>query len=282
MIAVILVVFVMCCVYVNGQGSMACSTACSGCPVGTQHCAVIVNVGINSCCASTDVCMEVNGASALCCDPSTPGCNGSDDSVTVSITCFSGSSTVELENGNKALISDLQVGDKVLSWKADVKERTFTEVVYLPHSRNNKEASFVELNFEYGVVVQLTPRHMVPVVNCDDISDVAITEASAIHPQQCVLDSMSTPQRVVNTKMVTSNGLYSFVTLDEFIVVNGMVMSPFSHHHQLGHFFYQFHRAIYVMSKSFGQFQKSIIFSALDSFTHSIELVSQFASNYVL
>ena len=45
---------------------------------------------------------------------------------------------------------------------------------------------------------------------------------------------------------ILAEGLYTIVTKEEFIVVNGFVSSPFAHNHIAANLFYHAHRFLYT------------------------------------
>ena len=59
---------------------------------------------------------------------------------------------------------------------------------------------------------------------------------------------MSTSGKVVvaSSKQTTGKGIYTIVTNEEFVVVNGFVASPFALNHFAGNLFYELHRALFA------------------------------------
>jgi hypothetical protein len=69
--------------------------------------------------------------------------------------CFAGSETLHLESGEVRAISDVRVGDRVLS--ADAAGRTsYSDVVYVPHRANSDDALFTHITTASGRDIKMT------------------------------------------------------------------------------------------------------------------------------
>ena len=158
-------------------------------------------------------------------------CNDDDDEA----ICFSGDSTVQLASGATKTMADLQVGDSVLSADAAGK-LSYSDVAFLPHGANAKAADFVKVTTESGNAVKATPTHLL--VSCDG----SLVQAKAA----ACLRTVNGDEAVTSIESFKANGIYSAVTLDnEFLVVDGVVASPFAVAHGLVNAFYNLHRALY-------------------------------------
>lgn len=162
------------------------------------------------------------------------GGGGGDDDV-----CFSGDSTVELESGQHKTMQKLEVGDRVLTADANGK-LSFSEVVFLPHGPNEKDAIFVQLTLSEGQALKATPKHLLR--TCGG----SLAAAGELDIGAC-LETKSGAATVASKTYVTSaTGIYTAVTNNEFLVVEGVVASPFAISHAVPHAFYQIHRALYA------------------------------------
>lgn len=73
--------------------------------------------------------------------------------------CFHGDDTVALEAGGARKISEVQVGDRILS--ADRSGGlSYSDVVFVPHAPNGRPSAFLELTLASGKRVRPTPRHL--------------------------------------------------------------------------------------------------------------------------
>jgi len=164
----------------------------------------------------------------LDCFPSDDG----DDAV-----CFSGVDTVQLESGETKMLSEVQVGDRVLS--ADAKGAlSYTDVVFLPHAANNKAATFANIATEGGKALKATKTHLVQTCSGD------LAYAGALKAGDC-LRTVDGDERIASTSVTKAEGIYSVVAQNEFVVVSGIVSSPFAFAHGATNAVYNLHRALY-------------------------------------
>lgn len=155
--------------------------------------------------------------------------------------CFSGSDSVSLEGGETKLISEVIVGDRVLT--ADRKGAlSYADVVFIPHAANTETASFVELITEKGQTVKMTEKHLVKTCGGD------LAYAGSLKPMIACVQTVEGDAMVTSVRRVQSKGLYTVVTTSEFVVVSGIVASPFSFSHSIVHGYYNIHRALYKIS----------------------------------
>jgi hypothetical protein len=170
-------------------------------------------------------------------------------------TCFSGDDAVTLASGESKLLSDVQVGDRVLTADA-TGAFSFAAVVALPHARNNKVASFVNVATASGKSVKATKLHLLQ--QCDG----SLAYAGSLAVGDC-LRTVDGSDVVAAVTMTTAEGLYTAVTTNEFLVVNGIVASPFAVTHGLVNAYYNLHR---VVSTYFPSALKSPLFVAANAF----------------
>jgi len=166
------------------------------------------------------------------------GGGGSSDDV-----CFSGDSTLELESGEHKALEDVAIGDRVLTVDSNGK-LSYSDVVFLPHGKNNKEAVFVNMAMESGTTLKATPKHLVRTCGGE------LVAAESVDIGMC-LNTKTGGSTVTSKTYTVASGIYSAVTNNEFLVVDGVVASPFAISHAVPHAFYHLHRAIYALAPSF-------------------------------
>jgi hypothetical protein len=164
-------------------------------------------------------------------------CSDDDDDV-----CFAGTEMLQLENGNLKAIQDAVIGDRVQVVSLDDK-LSFAEIIALPHGKNTKEASFIELSTS-GSSLKATPAHLVMAGSCDEEMNLMRVEDVSIG--DC-LDTVDGPMKVISSCMTNENGVYTVITShsDGMIVVNGFKASSFAINHTLVNTYYTLHRALY-------------------------------------
>ena len=181
------------------------------------------------------------------------GCKAASGSSSSDSSCFAGSETVTLESRSIVPISTVRVGDRVLASDAAGK-LSFSDVIAVPHAQNAIVATFAEIATVSGRSVKLTPAHLVSAGACG--SDFGLIPAGevAIGSCLCTVDGFEVVESI---SMVKASGIYTVVTMEEYVVVNGVVASPFAVSHTVGNAFYGIYRAMYsvaplmMMSKAF-------------------------------
>jgi len=166
------------------------------------------------------------------------GCTvGDDDDDDDEDPCFSGDDVVTLESGQSMRFAEISVGDRILS--ADKAGNIhYSDVVFLPHEQNNKQATFVELNTSTGNKLRATKNHLI--VTCSG----ATASAGSLTAGQCVR-TVTGDDTIETLATVRSTGVYTAVTKSDYIVVGGIVASPFAYNHNLVSAYYNLHRVAY-------------------------------------
>jgi Hint module len=165
-------------------------------------------------------------------------------SSTSSKDCFAGSETLIMESGELKAMSSIRVGDRVLA--ANVEGQTlFSEVVFIPHGANKDEATFIYATTETGRDLKLTMNHVLPAGVCG--TTLSLKYASKVVVGDCI-NTLSGQEKVSMVQSVRGKGLYTIVTNDEYLVVNGIIVSPFSANHLMANLYYNIHRFVYMTS----------------------------------
>ena len=82
-----------------------------------------------------------------------------------SSSCFAATEQLTLENGAVKAISEVTVGDRILSADAAGK-LVYSDVVAVPHGPNHVTARFLALTTEAGSSVKMTANHILPAGAC--------------------------------------------------------------------------------------------------------------------
>jgi Hint module len=165
-------------------------------------------------------------------------------SSTTAASCFAGSETVQLESGASKAMSEVAVGDRVLA--ADLAGKTaFSDVVYVPHARNSQRTVFARITTESGRDVQMTTNHLLPAGRCG--SALPLTYASKVAIGDCIM-TVSGEEKVSAAERVQGSGVYTIVTKLEYVVVNGVIASPFGANHMMANLYYNIHRFVYAIA----------------------------------
>jgi Hint module len=147
-------------------------------------------------------------------------------------------------SGEMVAISQVKVGDQVLA--ADATGRTFySEVVFLPHGTNNEKAEFTHISTAAGSSVKMTPSHIIPAGSCGSSASLPLVYASKVRVGDCIM-TVSGEEAVSAVESVQGEGLYTIVTKAEYLVVNGIIASPFGANHMMANMYYNIHRFLYT------------------------------------
>lgn len=160
----------------------------------------------------------------------------SDDDVKTDLLCFSGDDVVTLESGAAKKLAYVEVGDKVLATDNN-GALSFSHVVALPRAANSKLASFVNVAIASGKSLKATKMYLLQTY------DGALAYAGSLAVGDC-LRTADGNGAMAAMAMAQAEGAYTAVTTNKFIVVNGIVASPFAVSHGLASSYYTLHRAL--------------------------------------
>ena len=116
-------------------------------------------------------------------------------------------------------------------------------MIYVPHGTNTERSDFVHITTDSGRDVKMTQNHILPAGVCG--SSLPLIYASAVSEGHCI-------QTIVGHEMVSTidrvqgKGVYTIVTNEEFIVVNGIIASSFGANHMMANLYYNVHRFLYA------------------------------------
>eukprot|EP00613_Pedinella_sp_CCMP2098_P064368 CAMPEP_0171985260 /NCGR_PEP_ID=MMETSP0993-20121228/274256_1 /TAXON_ID=483369 /ORGANISM="non described non described, Strain CCMP2098" /LENGTH=338 /DNA_ID=CAMNT_0012638117 /DNA_START=106 /DNA_END=1123 /DNA_ORIENTATION=+ len=181
----------------------------------------------------------------------TPLCYCKDVSPNDAGSCFHASGTATLESGASKKMPELSLGDVVqiadeegnLSFsqilmlphkKNDEPRRrgpdadeegnlSFSQILMLPHKKNDELATFLNLTTESGKTTLMTADHLIP--RCGET--IVLSMASELFVGDCLLTTDG-KETLTEINSVVASGIYTAVTKEKFIVVDGIVASPFS------------------------------------------------------
>jgi hypothetical protein len=177
----------------------------------------------------------------------------------LSLSCFASSETVTMADGTIKAISAVLLGDSILSSDSNGNVK-FSNVIAVPHDRNKELATFTQLSTAFGDI-KLTADHLIMVdPACNGVT--ALKAASSVEPGMCLVGT-SGSATVESTKTVQGRGIYTVVTEEEFVVVNGFVASPFAVNHAVANAYYNVIRAVPALMHFDVVKQASALFGSL-------------------
>jgi hypothetical protein len=147
-------------------------------------------------------------------------CTIPDTDVLTGGSCFHGNGTVLLESGSTKHFFELSVGD-VIRTSDEKGVFSFSPVVTLPHKENTEPAAFLSLATESGKKVDMTSDHLIPTCNQE------VLTAGELVVGDCLM-TVDGKETLIDISWSKKSGVYTAVTENKFIVVDGIVASPFS------------------------------------------------------
>lgn len=178
--------------------------------------------------------------------PSGTSCNGSNCKNN---NCFASTETVELESGKIKALSDVELGDRILTASLDGKNTQFSEVIALPHGSgsNDVTTTFAHIHTSAGRDIKMTLDHLIlakaasePAFHLVQAGTLKVGQLLAtIHGDEVVTSSSTVVQKGISTVVTSAGGL---------IVVNGIMASPFAINHGIVDSFYNIHRMVYYFT----------------------------------
>ena len=141
----------------------------------------------------------------------------------------------------------MRVGDRILTVNR-MGQKVFSDVVYLPHGTNHASTTFTVLTTESGRDVKMTSDHFLPAGSCALARvSLPIIAARQVKMGDCV-QTVSGVEQVVSINQVEGKGIYTVIAMEELIVVNGIVATPYGGvNPTLVNIFYNLHRLVYSM-----------------------------------
>lgn len=148
--------------------------------------------------------------------------------------CFSGNDLVQLEDGRQITMSDMRIGDHVLSMRSD-GVLSYSEVITFMDRDDNSYGVFFTLVTDSGKEITLTAKHLLYVIKHSssfDLSRMEAVFAETVTVGQYLL--LSEKGRVITSVVTkisveTKRGVYAPLTKHGTIVVNDVIASCYAY-----------------------------------------------------
>ena len=164
-------------------------------------------------------------------------------------SCFAADSVVTMVSGESKSISEVVVGDSILAATSDLG-LYWSRVIAIPHLKNLIPAEFIQINLLSGKSVKMTYEHLLPSGSCGQRVVFTLKAAFLLKIGECVLTD-SGNDAIQSIEIVKGRGLYSLVTEMPFVVINGVVASPFAVSHDAANLYYDIYRLFYYLFPTF-------------------------------
>ena len=106
-------------------------------------------------------------------------------------------------------------------------------------------SAFIHVTSDSGRDVKMTQKHVLPAGVCG--TSLPLVYASKVAVGDCI-QTVSGEEKVSMVQIFQGEGVYTLITNEEYIVVNGIIASSFGANHMIANMFYSFHRFVYSIS----------------------------------
>uniref|UniRef100_A0A1B0BBC5 Protein hedgehog n=1 Tax=Glossina palpalis gambiensis TaxID=67801 RepID=A0A1B0BBC5_9MUSC len=144
--------------------------------------------------------------------------------------CFTKDSIVLTSNGSTKAMSDLIIGDRVLSVN-DHGEPIFSEIILFMDRNLEQTEQFIQLTTEKGAVLTVTPAHLVMIWNPEKMLASYVFADQITRKDQVFVHDFTKalrPERVIKLETVTRKGVVAPLTRAGTIVVNSVAASCYA------------------------------------------------------
>jgi NACalpha-BTF3-like transcription factor len=135
-------------------------------------------------------------------------------------TSFSSKDKVRTKNGKLKYIKDLSIGEYILTSNRE-NIYTFSPILFLYKSKNII-TNFIEIKTIHNKNIYITPSHLLPTCSGELVSALDIIKGS------CLLTVDGHDIVMKQPEEIQLKGTYTVITENEFIIINGIIASPFS------------------------------------------------------
>jgi hypothetical protein len=163
--------------------------------------------------------------------------------------CFAGTEVVTLESGELKPISQVRIGDRIMSANKASGVLTFSDVVYVPHGKNHDRTMFSVITTDTGRDLTMTSNHVLLAGGCDS-EQLHLIPVSGVNVGDCVQTVLGY-ERISSVRSVEGMGSYTVIAMEELLVVNGIIVTPFGGvNPTLANIYYNLHRVLYFTMRS--------------------------------
>lgn len=169
--------------------------------------------------------------------------------------CFASDSTVQTETGEIRRLSQLKVGERILSVNSN-GEAVYSEVIMFLDRDVNQTREFVQIKTNGGATIRTTPAHLLPVWKPHQ-HETKYLYADQVEENDFLLVNVNNnlePQRVTEVRAVLSRGFIAPLTREGTVVVDSVAASCYAlvNSQSLAHISFMPFRTFKTISSWFG------------------------------
>ncbi|XP_055622974.1 protein hedgehog [Toxorhynchites rutilus septentrionalis] len=143
--------------------------------------------------------------------------------------CFTGDSTVQTADGEKRKLSELKIGEKVLSVDS-AGNAIYSEVMLFMDRDTHQSREFVHIEADGGSQLSVTPAHLVMVWQML-LGETRFIFADRVQEGDYILVNINNnlePRKVLRISTKLSRGVYAPLTLEGTVVVDSIAASCYA------------------------------------------------------
>lgn len=192
-----------------------------------------------------------------------PFCFAQTETVRRILTTTPTGSSISADAFEVVPLSEVKLGDLILSSDFSGTRLTYSPVIAIPHKRNDIEAIFYHFELSTGDTendddtnndIKVMSKHVMSVL--EQCAQTTPAPSSSNHAptlkladevvlSDCLLTVNGYKQISAIHQHKSRAGLMTVVTMEEMVVVNGVVASPFAGNHAAAHAYYNVYRWVY-------------------------------------
>jgi len=168
-------------------------------------------------CSNNGDCLEQD----VCCDNARCFDNHGRVGICNEWCCFPANATVILKDGGEKKVSELNIGDEVMTMNSD--NITYSKITTFLHKNEKQEAIFTKLSLSNGKDTTVSPKHLIYVNG-----EYATADSVKVGDKVEFIEDEVTEIMVEKVKEVRGEGIYAPLTETGTIVVNNVHYSCYA------------------------------------------------------
>ncbi|XP_018329164.1 sonic hedgehog protein isoform X2 [Agrilus planipennis] len=143
--------------------------------------------------------------------------------------CFSGDTSVITTNGRRRKLSELRIGESVLSWDSNTNRFVFSEVLMFLDWDPMQRRPFLQIKTVSGRTLTVTPSHLLLTTFSND-TRIVFAERLRVGDKLIVINEKNSliNEKIVSIRPIIKRGVFAPLTTTGTIIVNDVVASCYA------------------------------------------------------